>query len=116
LDVKPKIGKALEPEDVKNSTLYMWVETGRIRLEGLKSPDDEVWHGNKLADHLWNSWENELTKRGFAKRQFQQLMRYATDDVLLWAYDRIHWSELLERITSLVDGNVGKAILEGRPL
>jgi hypothetical protein len=118
LEDRPKVGPTSEPEEVKNLTLFMWVETGRVRLADLKfdSDSDDVWHGNKLADHLWNSWEKELARRGFTRLQFQQLMHYTTDDVLLWAFERIHWSELVERIMSLVDGDLGKAILDGRPI
>ncbi len=116
--MKGRTGEIPEPEEAKNLELAMWVEIGRIRLIGTNIDLDSevIWRGDKLVDYLWRSWKKDLEQRKFSKRQFQQLMRYTTDDVLLWAYDRICWSELLERIMSLINGDLGKAILEGCPL
>jgi hypothetical protein len=104
-----------EAEDAKNLALYMWVEIGRVRLGDIAfDPDSaDVWHGNKLAEYLWTTWESELAKRGFTQRRFMRLMSYTTDDVLLWAYERIPWRELVDKIVELINGPVGKAIIEG---
>ncbi len=107
-----------EPEEIKNMALYMWVEIGRVRLAeiAINPESEDVWHGTQLAEYLWGIWRKDLSKRGFSERLFHQLMRYRTDDILLWAYDRISWGELLNRITRSAEGDLGKAIVEGRPL
>jgi hypothetical protein len=39
-------------------------------------------------------------------------MKYLTDDILLWAYDRIPWGVLIDRILKAVEGPIAKQILE----
>lgn len=106
-----------EAEDLKNLLLCMWVEIGRVRLGNNISVSPEstdVWDSvNKLRQHLWDAWEEELSKKGFTRRKFFRLMKYRTDDLLLWAYDRIPWKEFMDRVIESIEGPMGKAILEG---
>jgi len=108
-----------ESEDVKNAVLYMWLEIGRVRLGDstpIDSEREEIWSGKILPEYLWNHWGGELSKKGFTQRKFLRLMKYRTDDILLWTYDRIPWRELVDRIIESMEGPIGKAILEGSPL
>lgn len=106
-----------EAEDLKNLILCMWVEVGRARLGDSITIDSEsrdVWDSiNTLPQYLWNAWENELSKKGFTRRNFLRLMRYRTDDLLLWAYDRITWRELVNKVIESIEGPLGKAVVEG---
>ena len=107
-----------ESEHVKNTALYMWLEIGQTRLGDSPAIDPEredVWSSKILPEYLWDQWEDELSKKGFTKRKFLRLMKYRTDDILLWTYDRIHWRELIDRIVESMDTPIGKAILEGSP-
>lgn len=107
-----------ESENVKNTSLYMWLEIGRVRLGDSHAVDPEredIWSGRILPEYLWDQWKDPLTKRGFTKRSFLRLMKYRTDDILLWTYDRIHWRELINRIIESIDSPIGKAVLEGSP-
>lgn len=105
-----------EDENLKNLLLYMWVEVGRTRLGDCValSPDSaEVWDSvNKLPQDLWEAWKDDLAAKGFTRSKFLRLMKYLTDDMLLWAYDRIPWGEFIDRILKAIEGPIAKHILE----
>ena len=106
-----------ENEKLKNLFLYMWVETGRIRLGGhmTVTPDSaEVWESrNAIPQYIWDTWKDDLTKKGLTRDKFLRLMDQLTDDQLLWAFDRIPWGELIERILKTIEGPIGKDLIEG---
>lgn len=108
-----------ESEDVKNTVLYMWIEIGHARLGENTAIDPErkdIWSGSTLPEYLWNIWKDELSRKGFTHHRFLRLMKYRTDDMLLWSYDRIPWRELVDRIIESIEGPIGKAIVEGSPI
>ena len=114
LDKNFKIPK--EDEILKNLVLSMWVEVGRVRLGdqmpvNLDSP--EVWDSvTTFAQGIWDSWKDDLEAKGFTKIKFFRFMKYLTDDILLWAYDRISWGELVDRIRKAIEGPIAKDILD----
>jgi len=71
-----------------------------------------VWAGNRIPQYLWSAWRNELTKRGFTWQKFLRLMKYRTEDAILWAHDRISWMEFVEKIIESIDGPLGQALVE----
>jgi len=105
-----------EVEDAKNLILYMWVEIGHARLGdsvAVEPDSTDVYNSiNMLSQYLWKAWENELSKKGFTRRKFLRLMRYRTDDVLLWAYDRIPWRKFMVRVIESIEGPMGKTIVK----
>ncbi len=108
-----------ESEAVKNVVLFLWVEVGKARLGDSIPADPErkdIWSGSTLPEYLWDIWKDELGKKGFTHQKFLRLMKYRTDDMLLWVYDRIPWRELVDRIIESMEGPIGKAIVEGSPL
>ena len=105
-----------EAEHLKNLLLSMWVEIGQIRLgktgEGPESP--EVWSaGDKVAEHIWEAWNGDLTGRGFTQRKFTHVMKHKTDDLLLWSCNRISWDQLIDRIIDSIDGPTGQEAIQG---
>jgi hypothetical protein len=114
-----KLEAPKESEDVKNAILYMWVEIGKTRLGDSIPTDPErkgIWSGSTLPEYLWAMWKDELGRKGFTHQKFLRLMKYRTDDVFLWAYNRIPWSNLVARVIESIEGPMGKAIVEGSPL
>ena len=115
MDVSFKVPE--ENENLKNLLLYMWLEIGRVRLGShmtVTADSVEVWDSvNMLPAYIWDAWQDELTKKGFTRMKFLRLSKYLTDDMLLWAYDRITWGELIDKILQTVDGPIGKDIVEG---
>jgi transposase len=103
-----KIGIPEEPQDIKDYILRL-----RSRMEPSGGIDWDpllVWAGNKIPQYLWNHWKRELSERGFTWQKFLRLLRYRTDDAILWAYDRITWESFIERIVESIDGPLGKAL------
>lgn len=114
LDKDFKIPK--EDEILKNLILSMWVEVGRVRL-GDQMPvnldSSEVWDSvTTFAQSIWDSWKDDLEAKGFTKIKFLRFMKYLTDDILLWAYDRLSWGELIDRIREEIEGPIAKDILD----
>lgn len=71
-----------------------------------------VWAGNRIPQYLWKSWRNELSRKGFTWQKFLRLMKYRTDDAILWAYDRISWTEFVESVIKSIEGPLGRALVE----
>lgn len=71
-----------------------------------------VWYGNKIPQYLWSFWRNELTKRGFTWQKFLRLMKYRTEDAILWVYGRISWKEFTEKVLESIEGPLGRALVE----
>jgi len=69
-----------------------------------------VWVGNRIQSYLWGAWKDVLKKEGFTWQRFLKMMRYRTDDALLWIQSKITWDEFVKRITESVEGDLGKRI------
>ena len=62
-----------------------------------------VWSNNELAKYLWDAWSSELKEYGYSWQKFLKVLKLMTGDIVLWAVkDSIAWSELLNRITSIL--------------
>ena len=99
-----------EPIEVKDFILALRSQLGRTSTINWDSM--AVWAGNKIPQYLWSYWRNELSKKGFTWQSFLRLMKYRTDDAILWAYDRITWREFLDKVLEAIEGPFGKALLE----
>jgi hypothetical protein len=99
-----------EPIEVKNFILAVQSRLGKNNTVNWDST--AVWAGNKVPQYLWSYWRNELTKKGFTWQKFLMLMKYRTDDAILWANNRITWGEFANKILGAIEGPFGKALLE----
>jgi len=74
-----------------------------------------VWYRNIVPSYLWSEckWREILIREGFTWQSFLKLMKYRTDDILLWVRGEIGWEELVERILRSLRGPLGD-ILRGR--
>ncbi|MCK4582545.1 hypothetical protein KAU18_04450 [Candidatus Bathyarchaeota archaeon] len=108
METKLKIPE--ESKDIKKFILAVRLqfdESSSINWDSLA-----VWSGNRIPQYLWSQWKTDLTKRGFSWQKFLRLMKYRTDDAILWAYDRISWPELVEKVIESIEGPLGKALAE----
>ncbi len=69
-----------------------------------------VWYGNKIPKYFWDSWKIELKARGFTWQKFMRLLRYRTDNFLMWYRGSMTWADLVKTVEELVEGPLGKDI------
>lgn len=100
-----------EPKDILKSILALRSDLGSSR--GINWDSLAVWAGNRLQQYLWNNWNRGLRKKGFTWQSFLRLMKYRTDDAILWAYSRISWEDFMTKVIESIKGVLGKAIVEG---
>jgi len=63
-----------------------------------------VWSFNKLQKFLWDIWKPELKKVGIKWQLFLKILKLHTDDFIRWAlYNKMSWSEVLNRLISTVE-------------
>jgi len=86
-----------EPKNIKEFIISV--------RRGLKGSDDidydssAVWYLNKLPKYLWNEWKDELIHRGYSWQRFLRIMRFHTNDLILWALeDKLNWEELVKKV------------------
>jgi hypothetical protein len=72
-----------------------------------------VWLGNSLPKYLWEGWKNELGEKGFTWQKFLKLMKYRTEDIILWVNDKISWADFMGRVTCSIDGPFSEMIRGG---
>lgn len=99
-----------EPVGVKKDILDLRETLGsdkRIDWDSLS-----VWYGNKIPQYLWNSWKSELKKEGYNWQKFLKLMKYRTDDTILWVSGSISWEDFMNRVVDSIEGDVGEIVLE----
>jgi hypothetical protein len=71
-----------EPAEVKK-----WILEVRKRLgpsEGNDWDSLAVWYGNRIPKYLWSVRKSALVREGFTWQRFLRLLKYRTDDALLW--------------------------------
>ena len=71
-----------------------------------------IWAGNKIPQYLWGSWKHDLRKEGFNWQIFLRLMKFRTDDAILWVYERISWEEFVRKVIESLEGPLGEALIE----
>ena len=99
-----------ESKDVKKYILALRSQLGDSKTINWDSM--AVWAGNKIPQYLWSEWRTDLTKRGFTWQKFLRLMKYRTDDAILYVHDRISWKEYVEKIIDSIEGPLGNALVE----
>ncbi|MFQ6075347.1 MAG: hypothetical protein ACE5Z5_04325 [Candidatus Bathyarchaeia archaeon] len=106
-----------EPKEIQKFILALRSDLGPSG--GIDWDSLAVWAGNKIPQYLWNSeikpqylWKRELKKRGFTWQKFLRLMKYRTDDAILWTYGRISWNDFVKKVIESIEGPLGKAIVE----
>lgn len=98
-----------EPKNVKTTLLVLAAELGK--KDEINWNSSVIWAGNKLQQYLWENWRSSLLERGFTWPKFLKMMKFRTDDAILWLYNKITWDEFTERVIQSIDGPLGKAII-----
>ncbi len=70
-----------------------------------------VWFGNQLPKYFWQEWKNKLKPAGFNWQKFLKILKNRTDQMVLWADDKILWREFVKEIIRLVNGPLGEQIV-----
>lgn len=101
-----------EPTEIKEwmKNIHKTIYNG----PGVNWPPAVVWAANRLPKYLWDHWKDELKSRGYTWQLFMRVMRYRTDNVLLWYYGSISWEELADTIIELMEGPVGKNLVSAK--
>lgn len=97
-----------EPLDAKERILAV-----RARLGPGRDVDWDplaVWFGNRIPSYLWRRWKAELTKEGFTWQRFLRLMKYRTDDLILWANGTLPWESFVRRVIDSLEGPLGEVV------
>ena len=101
------------PEESKEIRKFILMVRSQLSEDNTINWDSlAVWAGNKMPQYLWSFWRNELSKKGFTWQKFLRLMKYRTDDMILYVYNRISWEEFVSKVIDSIDGSLGKALVE----
>ena len=69
-----------------------------------------IRYGNKLQKYLWNAWKDSLKRKDFTWQKFIKLLKYKTEDILLWIENDIDWDRCMKKIIKSIEGTLGKNI------
>jgi len=69
-----------------------------------------VWFGNQLPKYLWREWKGELKRVGFNWQKFLKILKYRTDEIILWSSDKTSWENLVGEIIKLINSPLGEEI------
>jgi hypothetical protein len=96
-----------EPKDVKE-----WINSfeRRGRTPGIDWASLNVWYGNQLPKYLWHEWKDELKQAGFNWQKFLKILKYRTDQIILWSNNKMSWEGLVKEIIKLVNSPLGENI------
>ena len=101
-----------EPVDIKKK-----IQAFNVRVDDQSSGVDwgplSVWYGNLIPKYIWASWKLPLKQGGYTWQKFLRLMKYRTDDALLWIEEMILWEDFLNRVKESLTGSLGK-VIQGR--
>ena len=101
------------PEDSKE--VKKFIQAVRLQLGESSTINWDslaVWAGNRIPQYLWSQWRTDLKKRGFTWQKFLRLMKYRTDDAILWTYNRISWTDFVKKVIESIECELGKALVE----
>jgi hypothetical protein len=107
-DKVPELKAPPEPAEV-----YEFIKRVRSLMGPSGSIDWDplaVWAGSSIQKYLWSFWKGELKNKGFTWQEFLKLMKYRTDDAILWFYGKISWEEFVKRVIASIEGPLGRAI------
>jgi len=89
------------------------LEPKRGMSSGINWASLNVWYGNQLPKYLWLEWKSELKQSGFNWQKFLKILKYRTDQIILWSNNKMSWEELIEEIVKLINGPLGEPIAKG---
>jgi hypothetical protein len=71
-----------------------------------------AWAGNKIPSYLWKDckWKNILTAEGFTWQSFLRLLKYRTEDMILWMNGHITWVKFVEVFKKSINGPLGQSL------
>jgi len=69
-----------------------------------------VWYGNRIPQYLWGVWKSELGERGFTWPKFLRLLKYRTDDAILWVAGKMSWEDFIKKVLESLKGPLGEMI------
>lgn len=99
-----------EPKTTKEQITELkdrWASEG----SGINWDNLAIWSGNRIQKYLWDNWKGDLKKKGFTWQKFLKLMKYRTDDILLWINNKISWKEFVKKVTDSIDGHLGNMLI-----
>jgi hypothetical protein len=105
-----KLSAPPEPADIK--TWMKHVHQMMYVGPGVNWEPAVIWAGNRLPKYFWDHWKAELKQRGFTWQMFMRVMRYRTDNILLWYRGSLPWSKLVGTIVELVEGPLGNDLVD----
>jgi len=86
-----------EPIDIKETIRRVRKICGGKR--NIKYDSLAVWSFNRLPAYLWEAWREELTSAGYTWQRFLQILRFHTNDMVMWALaGNLSWEDLIKRI------------------
>jgi len=87
-----------EPIDIKETirrVRKICGDEGNIKYDSLA-----VWSFNRLPTYLWEAWKKQLTSAGYTWQKFLRILRFHTNDMIMWALTgNLSWEDLIKRIT-----------------
>ncbi|MGB9693734.1 MAG: hypothetical protein ACPLYF_02710 [Fervidobacterium sp.] len=69
-----------------------------------------VWYGNIIPSYLWESWKNELKKKGWNWQKFLKLLSYSTREAVLYVEGEMSWEAFVSNVINLLESPIGEAI------
>ena len=94
-----------EPDEIREKILAKIV-----RWHSVDNDSMAVWYGNMIQRHLWSFWKDKLKLEGFTWQKFLKLMKFRTDDAILWVKNKISWEEFVKRALDSLNGPLGEII------
>ncbi|MFB0501005.1 MAG: hypothetical protein ACETVP_00885 [Candidatus Bathyarchaeia archaeon] len=101
-----------EPDEIQDFILAVRLRIGPSG--GVDWDSLAVWAGNKIPQYLWTIWKSELKKRRFTWQRFLKVMKYRTDDAILWVYGRISWEDFVKKVLESIEGPLGEVIVRDK--
>jgi len=96
-----------EPREVKEKIRFFHQ---KYKDPGIDWASLNVWYGNQLPKYLWHEWNNDLKKVGFNWQRFLKILKYRTDQIILWSNDSMSWEAFVKEIIKLINSPLGENI------
>jgi len=69
-----------------------------------------IWSGNQLPLYLWDSWRNDLTRKGLSWQDFLRIIKSRNYEAILWTHGKLSWSEYASEIVNAIYGPLGQTL------
>ncbi len=99
-----------EPVELKKQIITLKSQLDADTTTGIDWNSQAVWFRNGIPKHLWQQWKNELQTKGYTWPKFLRIMRYRTDDAILWLHNKQTWKEYVEKVSEALDGPLGDIV------